>query len=234
MKLSEKIEAIQLRKTGKSYNEILGKINVSKGTLSLWLRDIELTAAQEKELYVNRKQKNAYKLAKLSQKKRIERTRIIMEEAKIELNEFSLDSLFLAGLMLYWAEGDKSEKIEIVKFSNSDPAMIQLMMRWFRKICKVKKERIRIALHIHDLLSNKKAEKYWSKITNIPLTQFHKTYIKPTSLGHRRNILYNGTCVIRISDKNLFRKIKGWRLGYFEKMKINNVPVAQLDRARDF
>ena len=32
-------------------------------------------------------------------------------------------------------------------------------------------------------------------------------------------LLYNGTCAIRTSNKDLFRKIKGWRLGivdYFE------------------
>ena len=38
MKLNERIEAIRLRKLGKSYSEIRKKVKVSKGTLSLWLR----------------------------------------------------------------------------------------------------------------------------------------------------------------------------------------------------
>jgi hypothetical protein len=222
MKLREKITAINLRKLGRSYSEIRKKVKVSKGTLSLWLKDIKLTPVQEKRLYVTLRQKNAYKRAKAQQERRKEKTKQIINEAKKEVRYFFKNPLFLSGLMLYWAEGDKSENEEEVKFSNSDPAMIKLMMKWFRKICKVPKEKFRITLHIHKLFCRKDVEKYWSKITNIPLTQFYKTQVKPTSLKYRKNRLYNGTCAIRIGDRDLFRRIKGWRLGFLEKMNIKN------------
>ena len=228
MKLKEKIEAIRLRKLGKSYGEIRKKARVSKGTLSLWLRNIELTPGQEKRLYVELRQKNAYRMAKLNQRKRIDKTKKILKEAKKEVSSYFTNPLFLAGLMLYWAEGDKSEEDELVKFSNSDPAMIKLMMRWFGEICKVPEEKFRITLYIHELFCRKDIEKYWSKLTKIPLAQFHKTQVKPTSLRHRKNPLYNGTCAIRISNRDLFRRIKGWKLGFLEKinirMKENNMP----------
>lgn len=220
MRLKEKIKAISLRKSGKSYSEIRKEVKVSKGTLSLWLRDIKLTPEQEKRIYVELRQKNAYKIAKLQQKKRIDRTKKIIKEAKKEVPPYFKNSLFLAGLMLYWAEGDKSDKIEHVKFSNSDPAIIKLMMKWFRRICKVPEEKFRICLHIHALHCRKDIEDYWSKITEIPRTQFYKTQIKPTSLRQRRNKLYNGTCAISILNKDLFRKIKGWKLGFVGRMKI--------------
>lgn len=123
--------------------------------------------------------------------------------------------------MLYWAESDKSERGYSVKFSNSDPNMIIFIMRWFRKICKVPEEKFRIALHIHELYCKKDVENYWSKITNIPLAQFHKTSIKPTSLKHRKNRLYTDTCAIRISNIDLLRKIKGWRRGFLKKVNIS-------------
>jgi len=220
MKLNEKLEAIRLRKLGKSYSEIRKKVKVSKGTLSLWLREVELTPEQEKRLYVTLRQKNAYRLAKMNQKKKEERTKKIITEARKETSLFFKNPLFLAGLMLYWAEGDKSDEVENVKFSNSDPAMIKFMMRWFRKICKIPEEKFRIALQIHKLHCRKDIENYWSKITNIPLYQFHKTLIKPTSLKQRKNRLYNGTCAIRINNVDLFRKIKGWKLGFLEKVNI--------------
>jgi len=94
------------------------------------------------------------------------------------------------------------------------------MMRWFREICFVPEEKIKIMLHIHALHCRKDIEKYWSSITGIPLTQFNKTYIKPTSLKHRKNPLYNGTCAVRIYNKDLFRRIKGWKLGFLEKMNV--------------
>jgi len=220
MKLNEKIEAIRLRKLGKSYSEVRRKIKVSKGTLSLWLRDIKLTPMQEKRLYVTLREKNTYRLAKANRQKRVKRTNKVIHKAKKEVKSLFKSPLFLSGLMLYWAEGDKSEITEQVKFSNSDPVMIKFMMRWFKKICQVPEKKFRIALHIHKLHCRKDVEKYWSKLTNIPLIQFHKTQIKPTSLRHRRNRLYNGTCAIRINDVDLFRKIKGWKLGFIENMSL--------------
>jgi len=101
MKLKEKIEAIRLRKLGKSYGEIRKKARVSKGTLSLWLRNIELTPGQEKRLYVELRQKNAYRMAKLNQRKRIDKTKKILKEAKKEVSSYFTNPLFLAGLMLY-------------------------------------------------------------------------------------------------------------------------------------
>lgn len=218
MKFNERIKAIKLRKLGKSYSEIRKQVNVSKGTLSIWLRDIKLSPEQEKKLYVERRQKNAYRLAKFNQRRRMERTEKTIEEAKKEVRKFLKNPSFLAGLMLYWAEGDKSDEIEKVKFSNSDPAMTKFMMGWFRNACKVPEEKFRICLHIHKLHCIKDIREYWSEITGVPLPQFYKTQIKPTSLKQRKNKLYNGTCAISIHNKDLFRRIKGWKLGFMEEL----------------
>ena len=66
---------------------------------------------------------------------------------------------------------------------------------------------------MHTLHIRKDIINYWSEVTKVAPTQFYRPYIKPTSLGQRRNILYNGTCSIIIHDKNLFRRILGWKLG---------------------
>lgn len=229
MKFKEKIQAIKLRKMGKSYGEILKKIRVSKGTLSVWLRDIKLTPEQKEKLYKTLRQRNSYKGAKAQQEKRIKRTKKIITEAKKEVKYLLKSPLFLSGLMLYWAEGDKSDERERVKFSNSDPAMIKFIMKWFRKTCKVPENKFKICLHIHKLHCRKDMQEYWSKITGIPFSQFYKTQIKPTSLKQRRNKLYNGTCTVTICNKDLFRRIKGWKLGFLEvmniKIKEKNMPL---------
>ena len=218
MKFQEKIKAINLRKLGRSYSEIIKKVKVSKSTLSLWLRDVKLTIKQKKRLYVTLKQENAYKLAKMNQKNKVKKIKKIIAQADKELKNLINNSLFLAGLMLYCAEGDKSDEREAVKFSNSDPIMIKFMMKWFREICNVPEEKFRLALHIHELHCRKDIESYWSKLANIPLNQFHKTQVKPTSLGQRKNILYNGTCSICVHNKDLYRRIKGWKIGFFKKI----------------
>lgn len=217
MKFKEKIKAISLREKGRSFNEIRKKIKVSKSTLSLWLKDVKLTSKQKQRLYVTLRQKNAYRLAKMNQDKKETRIKVIVGQAKKEIKRLIKNPLFLAGLMLYCAEGDKSDLREVVKFSNSDPILIKFIMRWFREVCHVPEEKFKICLHIYELHCRKNIENYWSKEINIPMRQFYKTQIKPTSLGHRRNILYNGTCSVRINNKDLYRRIKGWKIGFFEK-----------------
>ena len=217
MKLKEKFKAIALRESGKSYSDILKTINVSKGTLSLWLRDIELTSEQKIKL-IEGQDIGRMKASKNRQKARIEKTQSIAFEAKNEVKELMRNPLFLSGLMLYWAEGDKSELHEHVKFTNADPKMIALMMQWFRRFCKIPEERFRACIHIHSLHVKKNIENYWSHITGIPFSQFYRTQIKKTSLRQRRNKIYEGTCAISTNNRSLFRRIQGWKMGFLEKI----------------
>jgi hypothetical protein len=219
MKQTQKHLARSLRDKGKSYSEILKLVNVSKSTLSLWLRDIPLSSSQLKNL--QGRNKSRYLGSKSRQLKRIELTREIISKAKTEAKERSGDELFISGLMLYWAEGTKRGG-EMVAFSNSDSNMIILMMEWFRKICSVPENKFRIQLQIHSLHKQVNIKKYWSGLVNLPLSQFHKLIVKKTSLGHRKNPLYQGTCCIRICDNNLFRKIMGWKIGYLEKIGLKD------------
>ncbi len=220
MKFEEKKQAIYMRRAGRSYGEIRKKIKVSKSTLTAWLRGIKLSPEQEKRIYIEIRQKNAYRLARYNQQKKKKIIEEIIAQAKNEVERLSGNSLFLSGLMLYWAEGDKAESWEVVKFSNSDPMMIRVIMRWFREICKVPEEKFRVCVHMHALHCRENIEKYWSEVTGVPVSQFYKTQIKPTSLKQRKNKLYDGTCAVTVCNKNLFRRIKGWKLGFIDKINI--------------
>ena len=218
MKLEEQIKAIKLRKKGLPYSDILKRVGVSKSTLSLWLRDIWLTPAQEIKLLKGR-ELSRHKAVIAKRQKRVNITKKITKEGEKELLNLVNNPLFIVGLALYWAEGDK-HKGERVKFTNSDERMIKLMMRWFREICFVPEEKFRIALHVHSLHTKSDIKNYWSKITGVSEARFQKLYIKQTSLRQRRNILYNGTCGIVINNKNLFRRMLGWKIGLIRYFKI--------------
>ena len=109
--------------------------------------------------------------------------------------------------MLYWAEGNKKNKVGV---SNSDPRLISFMMRWFRKICFVPEHKFKVYLNIHSGQDESKIKEFWSKIIDLPVSQFGKSYIKAEGTGHRKNILYNGTIKIEICDRNLLHRILGW------------------------
>lgn len=121
---------------------------------------------------------------------------------------------------MYWAEGNK--KFGSVQFSNSDPAMINIMMRWFREFCSVPENKFRIGLIIHSLHTKEDCRKFWQEITSVPLTQFHKPYVKPAIFSNKKNKLYVGTCKIVIHNRDLLSRIIGWRKGVTEKFLNNN------------
>lgn len=219
MKLIEKKKAINLRNKGLSYNKILAEIKVSKSTLSYWLRDVELNKTANINLLRGRELSRKVAAKSKIEKRQLDTERTIASGIE-EFNKLSRNLLFLSGLNLYWAEGDK-HKQEKVKFTNSDPKMIALMMRWFREVCEVPEEKFRIALHVHNLHVVRNIRQYWCKVTGISLRQFHKVYVKRSTLHFKRNALYNGTCAIVVHDKKLFRRICGWKVGLVTHFNIS-------------
>ncbi len=212
MKFAKKLKAIELRREGLSYSEINSSINVSKSTLSNWLKDIELT--DEQRVRLSRLQATAYLGAKIIQARSLAHHKEIRESAQKEVPNLLNNRLFIAGLMLSWAEGDK--RSGEVQFSNSAPEMIKLMMKWFREFCKVPESKFRIGLFLHSLHVRDNCLEFWSKITGLSTGQFNKPYIKPTIFSNRKNKLYEGTCVIRVHSRDLMSKILGWLDGIKE------------------
>lgn len=213
MKLKEKQISRKLRKQGWSINEIHRKFGFAKGSVSLWVRDIELTPKQKQRLSKKGIKKEVIEKRRATRLKN-EKTKkqIIINIAEKNINHLSKRELFLIGVSLYWAEGGKTGSI--VRFSNSDPAAIKIMMKFFRDICKIPESKFRGYIHIHPHLSVKKAEKYWSDISRISLKQFYKTYNKINKASkNKKDSLPFGTFDVYICSTELFLKIKGWTNG---------------------
>lgn len=133
-----------------------------------------------------------------------------MAQAAHDLNRLSTEQLWLIGVALYWGEGGKTVRGG-VRLSNSDPAVIRLMMKFFRDVCRVPEEKFRGHIHTFSHLNSRKAEMYWSKISGIPRGRFYKTYTKPSiaSKNKKDNLPY-GTFQVYVHDTVLFFKIVGW------------------------
>lgn len=214
-KLEEKQIAIELRKKGLSYKQILQKVNVSKDSVSRWCRDIILTPEQMEEL-LHRKLKGSEKGriigAKKNQEKRTKEIETMLNEGINEIGELSKRDRFLIGIALYAGEGGKKN----LQFANSDPKIINFMMTWFREFCNVPENKFRGAIWIHDNLDANKAKEFWSNLTKIPHHQFYKTYIaenKVNSRKIRKNIHKFGVFSIQYSNTKAHRKILGWMSG---------------------
>lgn len=225
-KLEEKRKARKLRKKGFSYGEILKKVNVSKSTLSIWCRDIVLTEKQIEKLCkraADCRFRSREVLGKKMRAERKERIRKLMKQGKQDVGRLSSRERFIAGVALY--AGDGSKGFQQVRFSNSNPNIINFMMRWFREFCEIHEAQFRGHVWIHDNQDEKKARKFWSRITAIPLNQFYKSYIaknKPDSNKIRKQLHKYGIFAIRASNTAVQRKIMGWMIGILEN-NIQNI-----------
>ena len=217
MKPKEKNLALNLRKQGWSMNEIKDKLRVSKSSISLWVRNIKLTDDQKRALSQKGLTKESIERRRATRLSRENaRRQIIVDAAREEIDTLSELELKLIGVALYWAEGGKTNRGS-VQLSNGDPRIIRLMMKFFKKICKVPKEKFRAHIHIHPHLNIKKAENYWSSISSIPLNQFYKTYSKPNKASqNKKDSLPFGTFDIYVHSTELFLKIKGWTEGIYQ------------------
>ncbi|XOB40352.1 MAG: helix-turn-helix domain-containing protein [Candidatus Nealsonbacteria bacterium] len=214
-KLKLKLKAKELRKKGLSVKTIQKRLGVSRSSVSLWVRDIQLTRKQLERLYLNKKTgalRGSIIAAMNATKRRRELTRKLIAQGKKEIGNISKRDRFIAGIALYLGEGSKTDGD--VSFSNSNPEAMKFMVSWFRAFCKAPEKRLRGSLYIHSNLDEKKSKRFWSEITEIPLSQFTKSYIvknNPHRLRKTKHIY--GVFRVKISDVNLHRKIMGWIKG---------------------
>ena len=198
----DKQKAITMRKQGMSYSQIKDKLKVSKSTLSGWLYDMPLSPDRIKELrdFSPRRIESYRNTMRLKKEARFS---TVYKKVSKDIGSLSKRDLFIAGLFLYWGEGTKNKNAS-VEFTNTNPAMIKFFIKWL-ELLNIKKERLKIKLHLYSDMNVKKGIAFWSKELKIPISQFSKPYIKKTYL---KSISYKtgfgkGTCCIIYHNRDL-------------------------------
>lgn len=219
---ADKVTAITLRKSGASYNEISKKLKIPKSTLSGWFHNITFSEKIRAKNVTKLKAVLAKNITDHNKKRSLiarERWAKIQIESRAQINNVSARELFLVGVALYWAEGYKRTNWNLA-FSNSDPDMIRVVMKFFRSICNVPPEKFRVQMQLYSNLCEIKTKNYWSQITDIPVSQFTKAIYQISSASKlkRGRTLLNGTIRVRINDVQLVNKIKGWISGLSESI----------------
>lgn len=173
-----RIKARELRqKNGESIVIIAKKLKVSKSTVSLWCRDIELSQSQIQNL-LDRKE-NGLRLGQINgalvqKNKRIKIVKQYQEEGLKEFKQVSDREYLVFGLALYLAEGAK--KSRRIEFVNSDPQLISFMRQWFIKFFSVPKEHFVYRFTINETHRARvgAVTKYWSEYLGVSQSQFRK------------------------------------------------------------
>lgn len=208
--------AVSLRKQGWSYSEIKTRVPVSKATLSNWFKGIRLSPIQRSRL----KQKRI-EAAKRGLEKKIAQIRQSIEEiqknSSQNISQISKREFWLMGVMLYWREVSEEDLKKGVRFSSSNPHLINFFLKWLKESGKIPDEDIKFDLFLKEEKKDP-AIKYWSEITGFLESNFTHVYfqkIKPKRLKRKRIKKYNfGTLRIRIrASSMLARQIAGWIKG---------------------
>ncbi|WP_424858306.1 hypothetical protein [Streptomyces sp. SAI-170] len=209
-------KARELRLQGWTYDQIQVELGCSKGSISLWVRDLPKPERRDPS-----------EQAKLAAQKRWEHELAVRDEerqrtkmvAASEIGEMSDRELFLVGVGLYWAEGAKDKpyaRRENVQFVNSDPSMIRIFMAWL-DLVGVERERLRYRVMIHATGDVEGAERYWADVVGVDSSALQRTTIKqhnPKTVRKNVGENYRGCLVICVRQcAELYRRIEGWWSG---------------------
>lgn len=205
-KLKEQQEAVKLRIKGLSYRQIRLKIPVSKGTLSIWLKEYPLSEKQLGKLR-NQRHSGIEKFRETMRRKRINRLTQTYEEQRKKWLPLSDRELFMAGLFLYWGEGKKSDRHR-VSINNTDPAVVKFALYWMLYSLKIPMSKIKVQLQLYSDMNVDSAIQFWSQALGIPKSHFGKPYVKQTkrtSLNQKG--FGHGTCAVCCYKTEIKEKI---------------------------
>ncbi|UCD54828.1 MAG: hypothetical protein JSV93_04725 [Candidatus Omnitrophota bacterium] len=146
------------------------------------------------------------------EKHRLEHEAIVRKQAKTSFEQYKNDPLFVAGIMLYWAEGTypiKYRKYQLA-LTNSDPKLLEVYCNFLRKYFNNIELDLRIALYTYQDINESGAKLFWSNQLKIPLTQFIKTQVLPSRSVLTKTKLPYGTCCVYLNSKDYCNTMQIW------------------------
>ncbi len=206
----DKETILALRREGKSYREIMELVPISKSTLCAWFRphpDLELIKQckiegaslansermQKMQAATALKWKNYYDLAK--------------DEARVEFKENRSEELFIAGVCLYWGEGDKNIKCPI-RIANTEAPVVRIFAHFMQRYGGARQENLHVSLVLYPDLDQEECEAYWSRELSIDRMRFHKSQI--IQGRHKTKRLAYGVGTVVLSNSYVKIKILEW------------------------
>jgi len=212
MKTLERGEARRLRREqGLPIKEIARRLGVAVSSVSVWVRDIELTAAQHEALLDRNPAYNHQRNGSRTMAARYRAERVIYQQEGRRLAR-RREPLHIAGCMLYWAEGAKERNQ--LQFSNSDPDMARFFVTFLETYFEVAPCDIRITCHLFadHVERQQEVERFWLDYLGLPDSSLRKSVVNRYSRWtqkKRYNRLPYGTCRVVVSRTRITQSIFG-------------------------
>jgi hypothetical protein len=204
-------QALSLRQNGLSLNQLCQYMKLPKSTIHGWIQSIprpKLTKEGRKIIAflvqpLGAKGVHAKRMLELAAiSLQVDKD---LETVPTHFNQSYYRSLLA---MLYWAEGAKTyeNKRPSLVFANTDPLLCQLYISLLRASYSLDESKFRVILYLHYYHDIQSSLEYWSKLLNIPLTQFGKIRLKRRAPSRFR-ANHHGICFIRYYSVDLQHQI---------------------------
>ena len=207
-----KERARERRRQGATVPEIATEFGIARSTAWSMTKDIPLARmapgrrnsaerAREYWRHENRRREAARQQQKL--------------DAARSVGRVSDRELLLAGAVAYWAEGAKSKPwrlSECLVFTNSDPVLIRLYLRWL-DLLGVELDRRVYSVSIHENADVDGAMQFWADVVDVPVARFRRPVLKrhrPRTNRRNQGVGYHGCLVVRVlGSADLYRETEG-------------------------
>jgi len=207
-----KEKAIKLRLENQlGYGSIRLQVPVAKSTLSVWLRPFPLSEKRILELKkagLSRGEASREKFINTMREKRREKDAIEYKKYLKKFGKVSKKIFFISGLILYLAEGSKTNYYAI-SLANTDPRIIKFFVRWLCYFFKIPKSKLKVQLHLYENMDIEKEKEFWKNELGFNDPQFYKSYItknKKSSFLYKESFRH-GTCSLTFSNTLIKREI---------------------------
>jgi len=221
-KSSQRLLAERLRREqGWSYREIAAQMNISKSTLSGWLKEIDLTSGQEARLQKRLEKNRADFAARASpiNRQRYAQARQTAYQSGAEVVErlpqgAEVDELAFA--LLYLGEGTKGQgKVQV---ASMDPNILRFTCWALRELYAIDEGRLSARLNLIELARarEKALISWWARTLEIAPGRFTKTQFDRRSVAQPIGRDYRGVCTVTYSDTYLQQHILGLAQTYVQ------------------
>lgn len=206
----DKENAIKMRKSGKSYRQIHQELKIPVSTLSDWFSKLDWSKEMAQKLAKEAQKEHTARLVELDKIRGRNLDRVYEEarrEAAEELKILKYNPLFIAGLMLYWGEGDKTSDHQ-VRFTNTDPDMVRLYVFFLTHGLRIPKRKIGVHLLLYPDLDDWLCRVYWMQATGLSKEHFMKSTVIQGK--HKTRRLSFGICMVHVSSSYVKTKVREW------------------------
>lgn len=209
--MTPKEQAVAMRRAKKSYREISSALGIPKGTLSGWFNHESWSAAIARELDAATRPIHRARIVAMA-RARSEKFAALRAEARREAREqfptFLSSPLFVAGLALFWGEGERNVASGRVRLPNVDPRLLSVFTRFLIECACIPCERIRPWILLYPDLDPRVCLRYWSRVLGISSNQFQRAQVI-VGRSPRRRLPY-GVCTVYVGDRLLRERIDEW------------------------